>query len=133
MALAAATIDQDERAMLEQVHQQALRVPIKDAACELQALLTRRIAAYVVGVKDPKTITRWINGTVAEIKPESETRLRTAYEIITLLTRFDAPDTVRAWFIGMCPQLGDVSPAQVIHDGRLEDALYAARAFAAYG
>ncbi len=60
--------------MLEQVHQQALHVSIKDAAGELQTLLTRRIAAYVVGVKDPQTITRWINGTVAEIRPGSETR-----------------------------------------------------------
>jgi hypothetical protein len=122
-----------DAALLDQVHRQALRTPIKEAAGELQELLTRQVAAYVAGVKDVKTISRWVRGSVTDIRPESEARLRTAYEIITLLTRFEAPDTVRAWFIGMCPQLGDVSPARAIHDGDLQGALNAARTFAAYG
>jgi Holliday junction resolvase-like predicted endonuclease len=133
----AAVIDESTReaadaALLDQAHQQALRVSIREAAGELQALLTRQMAAYVANVKDVKTITRWVRGAVTDIRPESEARLRTAYEIFALLTRFEAPDTVRAWFIGMCPQLGDVSPARAIHDGDLQGALNAARTFAAY-
>lgn len=122
-----------DAALLDQAHYQALRVPIREAAGQLQALLTRQMAAYVANVKDVKTITRWARGAVEGIRPESEARLRTAYEIVTLLTRFEEPDTVRAWFIGMCPQLGDISPARAIHDGDLQGALNAARTFAAYG
>jgi hypothetical protein len=62
--------------MLSQI---SLRVPIREAAGPLQALLTRQMAAYVANAKEP--------------------------------------DTVRAWFIGMCPQLGDISPVRAIHGG----------------
>src|SRR2546425_10111549 len=87
--------DHGAAAILEQVHNQAIRAPIKEAAESLQRLLTGRVAAYVVGVKDVKTITRWATGEVTDIRVESEQRLRTAYEIMTLLLRFDGPATVR--------------------------------------
>lgn len=40
---------------------------------------------------------------------------------------------IRAWFVGMNPQLDDDSPAEAIHGGRLKEAMAAARAFAAGG
>lgn len=127
------TSEAEAAALLDQVHRQALRVSVREAADTLQTLLTRQVAAYVVGVKDVKTLARWAAGEVTGIRVESENRLRTAYEIATLLSRFEAPETIRAWFIGMCPQLDDISPAEVIHDGRLQDAVYAARSFVANG
>ena len=87
----------------------------------------------MVGVKDVRTLTRWVSGEVSEIRVEHETRLRAAYEIATLLLRFDAPETVRAWFIGMNPELDDVAPIEVIRQDRPQDALGAARAFIANG
>jgi hypothetical protein len=125
--------DREAAAILEQVHNQAIRAPIKEAAESLQRLLTGRVTAYVVGVKDVKTITRWATGEVTDIRVESEQRLRTAYEIMTLLLRFDGPTTVRAWFIGSNPHLADDAPADAIHEGRLQDAMGAARSFVAYG
>ena len=125
--------DNDAAALLEQVHGQATHIPITEAAESLQDLLTGRIAAYMTGVKDARTVTRWARGEVSDIRLESESRLRTAYEIMTLLLRFDAPETVRAWFIGMNPHLADESPVEVIHQGRFQEAMGAARSFAAYG
>lgn len=119
--------------VLNQAHHQALRTSLKEAAATLSQVLTGRVAAYVVGVKDVKTLHRWASGAVIDIRPESESKLRTAYEIVTLLLRFDAPETVRAWFIGMAPELDDISPARTIHEGRLQEAIGAARAFAANG
>lgn len=134
MVLAARQMADDRDAsILTQVHSQALRAPIQEAASTLSRVLTGRIAAYVVGVKDVKTLHRWASGAVTEIRPESEGKLRVAYEIVTLLLRFDAPETVRAWFIGLAPELDDVSPARAIHDGHLQEAVGAARAFAANG
>ena len=34
---------------------------------------------------------------------------RTAYEVAQLLVQFDSPRIVKAWFIGLNPQLDDVS------------------------
>ncbi len=119
--------------VVEQAHQLALRVSIGEAARALQELLSRRLTAYIAGVKDGKTVTRWVNGEVTVAREDNELRLRTAYEIAQLLLQFDSPQTVRAWFIGLNPQLDDRSPAQALHEGQLKEALSAARAFVAGG
>jgi hypothetical protein len=122
-----------EAAVLEQAHRQSVSASVSEITSFLQDLLSRRLVAYVAGVKDGKTVTRWANGEVTEARQESEQRLRTAYEIAQLLIRFDSPRIVRAWFIGLNPQLDDVSPAEAIHEGRLKEAKAAARAFVAGG
>ncbi len=106
---------------------------MSDIAEFLQALLGRRLVAYVTGVKDAKTVSRWAKGEVGEARWESERRLRAAYEIAQLLVRFDSSRVVKAWFIGLNPQLDDESPAEAIRDGRLKEAMNAARAFVAGG
>jgi hypothetical protein len=126
------TID-DNEALLAQVHTQALHASIQEAAGTISHVLGGQLGAYVVGVKDLKTLRRWASGSTTAIRQESESRLRTTYEIITLLLRFDGQEVVRAWFIGMAPELDDVSPARTLHEGRLREALGAARAFAANG
>ena len=116
------------------VHRQATVAPVSEMAGLLQELLTRRLTAFVAGVKDGKTVTRWASGEVTEIREHAvEQRLRTAYEIAQLLLGVDSPRTVRAWFIGLDPHLGDIAPAEAIREGRLQDALAAARAFLVNG
>ena len=118
----------------QQVHRQATTAPVREVAGLLQELLSRRLTAYLAGVKDVKTVTRWVTGAVAEIRETAtEQRLRTSYEIAQLLLRGDSAQTVKAWFIGLNPQLGDTSPAEAIHEGRLKEALGAARAFVVGG
>lgn len=115
-------------------HRQSVQSPLSEVAGLLQEVLTRRLTAYLCGVKDGKSILRWATGAVTEIRQhETEQKLRTAYEIVQLLLQFETPETVRAWFIGMNPELGDRAPAEVIRSGELADALGAARAFIAYG
>jgi hypothetical protein len=117
-----------------QIHRQAMEASIQEIAGKLQELLTRRLTAYIAGVDTGKTVARWANGDVTEIREmATEQSLRTAYEIALVLLDRDAPETVRAWFIGLNPQLGDVSPAEALHDGQFRDALAAARAFVAGG
>jgi hypothetical protein len=122
-----------EAQVLEQAHRQAVVTPVGDVASFLQDLLGRRLVAYVAGVKDGKTVSRWANGEVSSVRQESEERVRTAYEVAQLLVRFDSPRIVKAWFIGLNPQLDDVSPAETIREGRLKEAKAAARAFVAGG
>jgi hypothetical protein len=118
--------------LVVEAHRQATRLPLTDVASYLQDLLSRRLVAYIAGVKDAKTVSRWSAGE-AEARQESEVRLRTAYEIAQLLIQFDSPPIIKAWFIGLNPQLGDASPAEAIHEGQLKEALAAARAFIAGG
>ena len=42
---------------------------------------------------------------------------------------FEGARTIKAWFIGMNPELDDVSAAEVLRSGRVQDVLGAARAF----
>ena len=123
----------EARVLVEQAHREAVEASVSDVADFLQDLLGRRLVAYVVGVKDAKTVSRWAKGEVGEARWESERRLRAAYEIAQLLVRFDSSRVVKAWFIGLNPQLDDESPAEAIREGRLKEAMSAARAFVAGG
>lgn len=116
--------------LLGSVHRQAVAAPLSDVAGFLQDLLSRRLTAYIAGVADGKTVSRWANGDVRDIRDyTTEQRIRTAYEIAHLLLGTDSAQTVKAWFIGLNPQLGDVSPAEAIREGRLKESLASARAF----
>jgi hypothetical protein len=113
-----------------QAHRDATTAPISEIARFLQEVLSRRLTAYITGVGDGKTVSRWANGEVTEIRDnEVEKRLRAAYEIVRLLLTGDAAQTVKAWFIGLNPELDDVSPAEAIRGGQLKESLAAARAF----
>lgn len=119
--------------LVEQIHRQSTRAPVSDIAATLQEVLSRRLVAYIVGVKDAKTVSRWASGEVSAVRPDSEQCLRAVFEIVQLLLQFDSPRVVKAWFIGLNPQLGDVSPADVIREGGLKEAKAAARAFVTGG
>ena len=83
--------------------------------------------AHIAGGVERKTVLRWADGT--KPRGESEARLRVAFQAMQLLLSRDSEHTVRAWFIGLNPQLDDVSPAQALHDGKLREVLVAAKSF----
>ncbi|MGN6031231.1 MAG: XRE family transcriptional regulator [Thermomicrobiales bacterium] len=117
-----------------EAHRGAVSAPINELAAELQGLLSRRLTAYIAGVTDAKAVTRWANGDVKEIRdPWVEQRLRATYEVATYLLNFESSATVKAWFIGLNPQLGDEAPVDLLRNNRLKDVLSAARAFAVGG
>jgi hypothetical protein len=113
-------------------YQVSVVTPISEIAADLQQLLTRRMTAYLANVKDAKAVVRWAESDNPGIRPASEQRLRVAYEIVRMFA--DAGETertTRAWFLGLNPHLDDTPPAEAIHDGRMKEALAAARAFVA--
>jgi hypothetical protein len=93
----------------------------------LVGLLGAALTAHISDV-DESTVRRWVRGERMP-HPENERRLRNASQIARLLLHSDANHTVRAWFIGMNPQLEDEAPADVIRDGRFREAMAAAKAF----
>ncbi|MGH3089887.1 MAG: XRE family transcriptional regulator [Rubrobacteraceae bacterium] len=119
---------------IQEAHREAVMAPIADLVDFLIDLLSPRLVAYIAGVKDTKTVRRWASGETGEMRQQDrEERIRLTYEIARLLIQVDSPRIVKAWFIGLNPQLDDTSPAEAIHEGKLKEALYAARAFTAGG
>jgi hypothetical protein len=90
------------------------------------------LSASLVGLLadlDPQTARRWARGDRLP-RTAIERRLRAVCQVFQTLLRYEAPATVRAWFMGMNPQLDDESPAEAIAADRLRDVMAAARAFA---
>jgi hypothetical protein len=111
-------------------HREAVQASVQDIATTLQDLLSRRVTAYLAGVRDAKTVSRWSNGEITEIRvPDVEERLRTAYRIATLMRDTLPAPTIKAWFLSLNPSIGNVAPVQAIRDGRGSEAIAAASLF----
>ena len=93
-------------------------------------LLGTKLTANLASV-DVSTVSRWRSGRVTPTD-ESERRLRGAYQTARLLLTVESDHTVRAWFIGMNPQLDDQSPIELIVEGNTKAVLAAARSFVAF-
>jgi len=102
-------------------------------AAFLQDALGQKLVAFMVGVEDPKTVGKWAKTKHLPRDIDVERKLRHGYQIFRLLLTEESPYTVRAWFVGLNPQLNDESPATAIREGRTRDVLVAAKAFLAGG
>lgn len=120
------------RSAASEAHERAVSFEVKDVARYLQEVLGQKLVAYMADVSDPKRVGRWAQGAQAP-RDEAERRLRAAFQIFHLLLAEESPHVIRAWFIGMNPQLDDDSPAEAIREGRLKETLAAAKAFVAGG
>jgi hypothetical protein len=122
----------DLAAASREAHRQVTESSIEQITKYLEEVLGRKLVATLADVKDQKAVSRWAAG---ERTPRSgtEERLRVAYQIFRLLMAVEAPHTVRAWFIGLNPQLHDESPILVIQEGRFQEAMVAAKAYIAGG
>jgi hypothetical protein len=115
-----------------EAHRSAIKAQPAYMAASLQDALGQKLVAYIVNVSDPKTVTRW---ATEERKPtgDNETRLRTAFYVFQLLNELESSHTVRAWFAGLNPLLGDESPAIALQEGRAQEVVAAAKAFVSDG
>jgi hypothetical protein len=108
-------------------HKASVQLASTAIVSRLQDALGRDVVAIITG-KTPRQVSRWVSG---EAKPpvREQQLLRDTYQVVELLAEVDADEVVRAWFIGMNPQLEDEAPAELIADGRVRDVMAAARAF----
>lgn len=113
------------------VHGQAARLPIAAIARYVEDVLGQRLTAVVVGTSDAKAVSKWAGGKRSP-NPDAERNLRHAFHVVQLLMQSESAETVRAWFIGMNPDLDDTAPALVLADDPAR-VLQAARSFLANG
>lgn len=122
----------DLASISREAHRSAVESSIAQVAGYLQEVLGRKLVATLAGVNDPKAVGRWAEGERAP-RHAAEERLRTAYQVFRLLLSEESQYTVRAWFIGLNPQLNDESPVAAIREGRFQEVWVAAKAFVAGG
>ena len=108
-------------------HRHSVQVSDRDLVAALIDKLGVSIVAFMVD-RDKTTVRRWAKGESA-LPLEANRALRLVYQVFKLLESVESDHTIRAWFIGMNPQLGDQSPAEAVRDDNLKDVLEAARAF----
>lgn len=120
------------RSASQQAHRTAVQATIQDVVRYLQEVLGQKLTAHIAGVSDARTVGRWASGERSP-RAEHEQRLRCAYQIFQLLLDEEAPPTIRAWFLGLNPQLDDESPAESVRKDMFRETLVAARAFLAGG
>lgn len=113
-------------ARIQEAHRKSTKTRPQDIAEYMCEALGTTLVAHICGV-DPRSVRRWVTGRAPQRRAED--RLRTAYQVFQLLLTYDSEHTVRAWFIGLNPQLDDVSPAEAIRAGRLREVLTAAKSF----
>ena len=117
---------------LIQAHRESITVDVTEIARFLQENLGQRLTALLAGLNDPKGVGRWVSGK-NHPQPSMEARLQCGYQVFHLVQSVESPHTVRAWFIGMNPQLDDASPAEAIAEDRFREVMAAARAFVVGG
>lgn len=118
-------------ALEQAIHGRSTRLGVPAIVGSLQGILGQRLVAVIAGVSDAKAVGKWTKGQRSP-HPEAEQRLRNAYQVAQLLLERESPDTVRAWFVGMNPDLDDHAPALVLREDPVL-VLQAARSFLAHG
>jgi hypothetical protein len=109
----------------------ASRLDLPAVTRSLQDVLGQRLVAVIAGVSDAKAVGKWARGERTP-HPDAERRLRDAFQVTQLLLQHESAETVRAWFMGMNPDLNDQAPALMVAE-HPHDVLLAARNFLANG
>ncbi|EPR75857.1 hypothetical protein ADILRU_1817 [Leifsonia rubra CMS 76R] len=108
-------------------HNRATQISVLDITGVLARVLGRQVLSVIVG-KGSRTIQRWVSGDT-QPSAEDERRLRNAYQVYALLSSAEGDHTIRAWFMGMNPQLEETSPAEALAEDQARNVMVAARAF----
>ena len=119
-----------ERTVTRATQERAIRTPLPEISQRLQELYGQKLTAVMCGIRDEKAVGKWARGE-RRPHPATEQRLRDAFWITELLMQREAPQTVRAWFMGINPNLDDRAPALALAEGRVTEVLQAAQAFLA--
>lgn len=80
-----------------------------------------KLVAYLGGVHDVRTVRYWGEGTCALTRIGQIERLRFAFYVADMITSHTCIAVTQAWFQGLNPILGDVSPALMLRTGDIEE------------
>jgi len=123
------TVDGSRSGSDRAAHERSVGLSIAEIAAVLQAQLGQELLGGIVG-KNARTLARWAHATVRP-PHASEKLLRDTFQVFAIVCSVHPPDVARAWFMGLNPELGDVSPAEALSEGRAREVMAAARSYLA--
>ncbi|MDO3340099.1 hypothetical protein P5V81_17970 [Mycobacteroides abscessus subsp. abscessus] len=119
------------------VQREALTISTPELVTTLADQLGFKLVAYLGKVKETRAVRQWAEGTRELANAEDIERLRLAFRAVSLIMSRGPSSVAQAWFQGLNPALGDVSPARLLREGDIEAVgpliLAAARQFATVG
>jgi hypothetical protein len=104
-------------------------VNIRAVARDLSKVLGPTLVATLAGSEVGLISEEWARADGPLPDAAAEERLRTAWAAWNALVQGDCPSTIRGWFIGDNPVLGE-PPVMALRQGRLDEVRAAARSFA---
>ncbi|WP_100524917.1 hypothetical protein [Mycobacteroides abscessus] len=100
-------------------YRQIIAMGTPELVAALAEQLGLRLTAYLGRVEETRTVRQWSEGTREITNNRDADRLRLALHVATMMGFRESADVVRAWFQGLNPFLGDVSPARMLREGDL--------------
>ena len=100
-------------------HRTAIKGSISSVTEQLTEILGAQLVAYIGSVKETRAVREWIAGTRVP-RGDAAQRLRLAYRVATCIADSDGIETAQAWFQGLNPLLGNISPARLLRIGDLD-------------
>ncbi|WP_100464648.1 hypothetical protein [Mycobacteroides abscessus] len=93
-----------------------------------------KLVAYLVRARESRVVRQWAQGTLVLANAQDIERLRLTLQAASLITARESAAIAQAWFQGLNPDLGDISPARLLRENDIDIAgpavLAAARQFA---
>lgn len=118
-------------------YREAITLTTPALMAEVANLLGAKLVAYLGNVRESRVVRQWADGSRAVGGLEDVERMRLAFRAAGLIMLRGSNEVAQAWFQGLNPLLGDVSPARLLREGDLDvegpRVLAAARQFAADG
>lgn len=119
------------------MYREALTMSTSALVAALADQLGLKLVAYLGKVKETRAVRQWAEGAREPGNAEDIERLRLAFRAASLIMSRESAGVAQAWFQGLNPVLGDVSPARLLREGDINvvgpQILAAARQFAALG
>lgn len=102
-------------------HTEALKLSSREITRSLISSLGGTLVSTLAGSKDVKASHKWARFDGPSPRPDTEKRLRFAYEQWQKVASVEGEGVARVWFIGANPWLNYDTPVLAIRDGRLAE------------
>lgn len=116
-----------------QAHDKSTKLKIDEIATFLEEVLGQRLTAEMLQISNHKLLGKWKNRQQMPGSLDTQDKLRKIYQLTYLLNQFEKPLTVRAWFLGMNPDLDDKLALDLIKDNNFHSVLKAIESYIARG
>lgn len=92
------------------------RIALPEVVTKLRIHLGVRLVAYIGNATSTNSVAEWTSGQRLPARIDAD-RLRLAFQVAELLGERYSAVTIRSWFEGMNPALGDAAPARILREG----------------